>query len=63
LAQGFQMRRLQCEKLTDDGRQMMANAHIAFSTCLSMNFEWPIFENMNILNMRTMIYVTEMRTE
>ena len=29
LAEGFQ-RRLKCEKLTDDGRQVMAKAHIAF---------------------------------
>jgi hypothetical protein len=25
---GFQRRRLKCEKLTDDGRQVMAKAHI-----------------------------------
>jgi hypothetical protein len=38
LAEGFQRRRLKCEKLTDDrqrttedGRQVMAKAHIAFS--------------------------------
>jgi hypothetical protein len=30
LADGFQRRRLQCEELTDDGRQVMAKAHIAF---------------------------------
>ena len=30
LAEGFQRRRLKCEKLTDDGRQMMAKANIAF---------------------------------
>jgi hypothetical protein len=30
LAEGFQMRRLKCEKLTDDGCQVMAKAHIAF---------------------------------
>ena len=30
LAEEFQRRRLKCEKLTDDGRQMMAKAHIAF---------------------------------
>ena len=30
LAEGFQKRRLKCEKLTDDGRQVMAKAHIAF---------------------------------
>jgi hypothetical protein len=30
LAEGFQRRRLKCEKLTDDGRQVMAKAHIAF---------------------------------
>ena len=30
LAEGFQRRRLKCEKVTDDGRQVMAKAHIAF---------------------------------
>ena len=30
LAEGFQRRRLKCEKLTDDRRQAMAKAHIAF---------------------------------
>ena len=30
LAEGFQKRRLKCEKLTDEGRQVMAKAHIAF---------------------------------
>jgi hypothetical protein len=32
LAEGFQRRRLKCEKLTttDDGGQVMAKAHIAF---------------------------------
>jgi hypothetical protein len=30
LAKEFQRRRLKCEKLTDDGRQVMAKAHIAF---------------------------------
>jgi hypothetical protein len=30
LAEEFQRRRLKCEKLTDDGRQVMAIAHIAF---------------------------------
>jgi hypothetical protein len=30
LAVGFQRRRLKCEKLTDDSRQVMAKAHIAF---------------------------------
>jgi hypothetical protein len=29
LALRFQRRRLKCEKLTDDGRQVMAKAHIA----------------------------------
>jgi hypothetical protein len=29
LAEGVQRRRLKCEKLTDDGRQVMAKAHIA----------------------------------
>ena len=30
LAEGFQRRRLKCEKLTDDGRQVMAKTHVAF---------------------------------
>ena len=30
LPEGFQRRRLKCEKLTDDGRQVMAKAHVAF---------------------------------
>jgi hypothetical protein len=30
LAMWFQRRRLKCEKLTEDGRQVMAKAHIAF---------------------------------
>jgi hypothetical protein len=30
LAERFQRRRLKCEKLTDDGRQVMEKAHIAF---------------------------------
>jgi len=30
LAKGFQRRRLKCEKLMDDGRQVMGKAHIAF---------------------------------
>jgi hypothetical protein len=30
LAEGFQRRRLKCEKLTDDGCQVVAKAHFAF---------------------------------
>jgi hypothetical protein len=30
LAEGFQRRRLKCEKLTDNGCQVMVKAHIAF---------------------------------
>jgi hypothetical protein len=30
LAEGFQRRRLKCEKLIDDVRQVMAKAHVAF---------------------------------
>jgi hypothetical protein len=30
LVQRFQRRRFRCEKLTDDGRQVMAKAHFAF---------------------------------
>ena len=30
LAEGFERRRLKCEKLTDDGHKVMAKAHFAF---------------------------------
>jgi hypothetical protein len=30
LAEGFQRRKLKCEKLMDDGRQVMAKTHIVF---------------------------------
>ena len=30
LAEGFQRRRLKCEKLTDDGCQVITKAHLAF---------------------------------
>jgi hypothetical protein len=30
LAEGFQRRRLKCAKLIDDGRQVMAKAHLDF---------------------------------
>jgi hypothetical protein len=30
LAEGFQRRRLKCEKLSDDGRKVMTKARIAF---------------------------------
>ena len=30
MVEGFQRRRLKCEKLTDDGRQVMEKAHFAF---------------------------------
>ena len=38
LAERFQRRRLKCEKLTDDGRQVMAKAHIAFRTLVIVPF-------------------------
>jgi hypothetical protein len=31
LALRFQRRRIKCEKLTNDGRQVMAKAHLAFA--------------------------------
>jgi hypothetical protein len=47
LALWFQRRKLKCEKLTDDGRQVMAKAHIAFGK-LSLKmadscYHWMIF--------------------
>ena len=43
LALRFQRRRLKCEKVTDDERQVMANAHIAFGkVSLKMNTTWKV---------------------
>jgi hypothetical protein len=39
LAEGFQRRRLKCEKLTDNRRHVMAKAHIAFGKVLTRNFD------------------------
>jgi hypothetical protein len=39
LAKGFQRRRLKCEKLTDDGCQVMAKTHIAFG---KVSLKWKI---------------------
>jgi hypothetical protein len=36
LAEGFQRRRLKCEKLPDDGCQVMAKAHISFGFDFSL---------------------------
>jgi hypothetical protein len=42
LAEGFQRRRLTCEKLTDDRHQVMAKAHIAFGKVIfSSENSWP----------------------
>ena len=38
IATKFQRRRLKCEKLTDDGRQVMAKAHIAFGKVSKKGF-------------------------
>jgi hypothetical protein len=38
LAEGFQRRRLKCEKLTDDGRQVMAKDHITFGKVSYIKF-------------------------
>jgi hypothetical protein len=39
LAKGFHGRRLKCEKLTNDGRQVMAKAHIALITRTRIYFD------------------------
>jgi hypothetical protein len=41
MAEGFQRRRLKCEKLTDDGRQVMAKAHIPVLDITS-SFFWQL---------------------
>jgi hypothetical protein len=53
LAEGFQRRRLKCEKLTDDGRQVMAKAHIAFvkvsSKCIPIHMDPPFSTPLGLL--------------
>ena len=39
LAEGFQMIRLKYEKLTDDRRQVMAKAHIAFGKVIYKDYK------------------------
>ena len=48
LAEGFQRGRLQCEKFTDDGRQVMTKAHIAFE--LKTNLKTNVFLNCSSLS-------------
>jgi hypothetical protein len=36
LAEGFQRRRLKCEKITDDGRQVMAKAHTVLGKVIAL---------------------------
>jgi hypothetical protein len=60
LAEGFQRRRLKCEKLTDDGRQMMAkSSHCLWQGELKMSQESFSNFNTNIVftNMYTSIYL------
>jgi hypothetical protein len=38
LAEGFQRRRLKCEKLTDDGRQVMAKADFIYFCSVKLDF-------------------------
>jgi hypothetical protein len=42
LAKGFQRRRLKCEKLTDDGCQVMAKVHIGPPQAILVS-DWTIF--------------------
>ena len=52
LAEGFQRRRLKCEKLTDDGRQVMAKAHLAKDSDINSR-PWQrlaISDNLNLLS-------------
>jgi hypothetical protein len=46
LADGFQRRRLKCKKLTDDGHQVMAKAHIAFG---EVSYKCPKYGEMVLL--------------
>jgi hypothetical protein len=44
LAEGFQRRRLKCENLTDDGRQVMAKAHFTFGRVNYKLFIFLVFD-------------------
>ena len=47
LAEGFQRRRLKCEKLMVDGRQVMAKARIAFDTHKNLHFFIKLYHHYN----------------
>ena len=53
LAKGFQRRRLKCEKLTDDRRQVMAKAHIALARWGENKWANIIFKNYHIFYLKT----------
>ena len=40
MAEGFQRRSLKCEKLTDDGRQVMAKAHMPLARWANKKLFW-----------------------
>ena len=58
LAKGFQRRRLKCEKLTDDRRQVMAKAHVAFGKWAKKVFH-PFGRMSNSYILRTVILLNE----
>ena len=65
LAEGFQRRRLKCEKLKDDGRQVMAKAHIwqgelkMYANQVQHNFffNFLVFVPLNIFIWETLSYI------
>ena len=48
LDEGFQRRRLKCEKLTDDGREVMAKAHLTFGKVIS---KWEVVKDLNLIRL------------
>jgi hypothetical protein len=51
LAEGFQRRRLKCEKLTDDGRQVKAKAYISVHCNVTVLFIVNVFTSINNLTL------------
>jgi hypothetical protein len=61
LAEGFQRRRLKCEELMDDGRQVMAKAHLAFDLKKGCLAQSPTITNSLIGRYSSTIAVTAPR--
>ena len=58
LAEGFQRKTLKCERLTDDGRQVMAKAHLAFCKVSSTKQRYMCISITNAVFISILIHIS-----